>query len=350
MCATNPFDPEIPFYHPCSTLLLDDDEDFVRSLRVVLGDKHAVLGYSSPAKALECIDGACAFADKAFNLFADHGYLAEGAGTATGDQMVLLKSSRLHDLAVYDDRYRIVSVVVVDEVMPGMRGLDFCRALKNTGIKTILLTGQMEDAAQTIEAFNSGVMDRFVSKKDPQALIKIKAMIEALHRSYFAERLAPFRVALGAAHAGPDGSQLSALMAEIHDHFPFREYYYHSRSGGYLLRDDSGQSRVCLLSDLDGLRGLADFVEDQAGPGELSEGLRRGDLVAWDFFDKVGDGRLLEDRIAQLLYPANRCGDIFWSLVPEENMPYADAFSCLSWSVYKEKVSASPLNTFGYAA
>ncbi|TNE67937.1 MAG: response regulator [Alphaproteobacteria bacterium] len=348
---TNPFHPEFPFYHPCSTLLLDDDEDFLWSLRSVLGRHHAVLGYSSVDGALSYVRASQKLAADAFNLFSEHGYPAEGREAESGDRFVLLKSSRIHDFAVKGGRYKIVSVAVVDEVMPGMRGLDFCRALKGTGIKTILLTGQMDDAGATIEAFNTGVMDRFISKKDPLALQKLKGMIEELHHEYLAEKLAPFRSALRAAEdSGPARDQLASLMTEVYAEFPFAEYYYHSRSGGYLLKDADGNSCVCLFAEQAELDGLADFIEDQAGPSDASRSLRQGDLVAWDFFDEFGDHRPLEARLGELLFPARKCGGIAWTLVPEDRIPYREKLTHASWADYKERIVSCPINSGDHAA
>ncbi|WP_417460996.1 hypothetical protein [Kordiimonas sp.] len=342
--------PEIPVYHPCTALLLDDDEDFLASLKAVLGQEAAILGYSSPSCALKCLSHAQEIVDATFDIFAHYGSRAEGAGAEAGDHLLLLKSSRLRRLAMSGSRFEMISVVIVDQVMPSKSGLEFCAEIQNLGVKTILLTGQMSDEA-TIAAFNNGLIDRFVSKNDPAALTKIKTMMVELHKEYMADKLEPLTKALQASGSHSLGRYDTVeLMREIHRTFDYTEYYYLPNSRGFLLRDRDGTERFCLLGNVREQVELSDVVEDILGNCQQSIGLREGKLIAWDFFDDFGDSEPWHTRVADLIFPCNRTGELVWSLIPPESLPFQTEHVDPSWRSYHQHVQTKPINWLGSVA
>ncbi|WP_262689489.1 response regulator [Kordiimonas aestuarii] len=341
------YHPEIPVYHPCTALLLDDDEDFLASLKAVLGRDAAVLGYSSPGCALKCLSRAQEIADDTFDVFERYSSHAEGAGAEVGDHLLLLKSSRLRQLAMSGSRFEMISVVIVDQVMPATSGLEFCSNIADMGVKTILLTGQMSDEA-TIAAFNDGLIDRFVSKNDPDALGKIKAMMGELHREYMADKLEPLTKALRVSgNHSLDRFDTVELMRSIHNLFPYSEYYYLPNSRGFLLRDIEGQEQFCLIGNMREQAEMGDIVEDMVGTCAESEGLRQGRLVAWDFFDDFGDDEPWHNRLGDLVFPCRQVGDLVWSLIPAERLPFRTNLVDPSWSSYRARMQAKPINWVG---
>lgn len=342
----NPFSAELPFFHPGSILLLDDEEEFLQSLRSLLGLDHAVLGYSSADQALSHIRRSQTIAAEAFDLIGQSGAMADGNGTGPGDRLVLFKSETLHQTGFSPARYNLTPIVIVDEVMPEMRGLEFCHLLRDTGIKTILLTGAMTDPSQTIEAFNSGKIDRFISKGDPNILSLVEKAIHDLQREYFVEKLAPLSAAVRATatHMMTD-DQLQTLFDHIHTEFPFSEYFYHGRSGGYLLRTKSGETRMCLFSTLEELGETADFLEEhQAADEQTLWEIAKGHYVLWELFDDFDPPGYWQSRLPSLVFPATLHGNIAWSLVPLQKFPYQNLPLSISWDSYRKQLMSYPLN------
>ncbi|MEM7106682.1 MAG: response regulator [Bacteroidota bacterium] len=66
-----------------------------------------------------------------------------------------------------DERGDLVAVVISDQVMPGMSGVELLKAVENdsrlTHTRKVLLTGQATHQ-DTIEAINLGGIDRYVAK------------------------------------------------------------------------------------------------------------------------------------------------------------------------------------------
>ncbi len=96
----SPFDPNLPIYLPCTTILVDDDEIFLRSLRKNLGRENAVLAFSETGKALQHIHQAQKIVEDRFNFFTPY------RNTETEDNLILLESSKIRSLATSEDRYK----------------------------------------------------------------------------------------------------------------------------------------------------------------------------------------------------------------------------------------------------
>ncbi|MCW9033158.1 MAG: hypothetical protein OQJ97_02985 [Rhodospirillales bacterium] len=341
----SPFNPNVPIYHPCTAILIDDDESFLKSLRKALGRENAVLAFSSTGKALKHIHQAQDIGHGAFNLF--RSYNSEPDNVNPGDDLFLLKSSEIRRFAGSVDRYKMVSVVIIDQVMPSITGLEFCSLIKDTGIKTILLTGKMTDQA-TIEAFNDGLIDRYVNKNDRDARKKIKRMMTELHHEYLLEKVDPLIHAYRASRNHLiDRYVTKELMDKIFEAFKFTEYYYLPFPRGFLLCDDDGNKKFCLIGPEQEQLERADLVEDELGPCEGTKRLRAGTYMAWEFYDDLGKELPWHDRLDDFLYPCQQSGDVRWSLIPVEKMPSNDRFDTLPWKTYKQELLSIPLNYAG---
>src|SRR6185369_10734710 len=128
-----------------------------------------------------------------------------GSEVRFGDRLLRLQLSELR--SVIDDRSRQqrVSVAVVDYDMPKMTGVEFCRAIRDLPVKTILLTGKagLETA---ISAFNEGVIDCFLQKQDANVSSALRREIKRLQEEYFEDISNPIKCALALqrAHFGED--------------------------------------------------------------------------------------------------------------------------------------------------
>lgn len=337
-----PFDPAIPMYHPCTAILVDDDESFLRSLRKALGGENATLAFSSTGKALKHIHQVQNFVDDAFNLLMPYHFGRENIDP--GDNVVLLKSSKVRRFAGSADRYKIVSVVIVDQVMPSITGLEFCSQIKDTGIKTILLTGKMNDQ-ETIEAFNKGLIDRYVNKNDRDARDKIKSMMAELHHEYLVEKLDPLIQAFKASRNHVfDRYATKELMDKVFDVFKFTEYHYLPYPRGFLLGDDEGHKKVCLLSTEQEQMEQADLIEGELGPNRNAAKLRSGNFMAWELYDDFGDDQQWTDCLDKLLFPCQRLGDVRWSLIPMDEAPFRNRIDHSPWTTYRQELLSAPLN------
>lgn len=170
------------FYYPTKIIFIDDDITCIN--KIVYNIEHLPFTFEThfePEKYLEYLNNSYksnALLEKIINK--DNSYFnPEEWG-------IMLK---LHDLSnqIYNlKRFEEISCIVIDYNMPEMNGIDFCKNMKNTHIKKILLTGTAEQSI-AIEAFNKGIIDVFISKADPLLYEKLEEYLKSLSYKYFTD-------------------------------------------------------------------------------------------------------------------------------------------------------------------
>jgi CheY-like chemotaxis protein len=169
-------------YFPSTVLFLDDNRDFLLNFVLQLDEGLAYRIFDNPTKALNYLHNKHLEFSFLENNCAGEYDKAKKTQFANGD---LSDEIAAINAEVYNpNRFAEVSVVVVDYAMPGMDGLEFCRRIENPKIKKILLTGQADETL-AVEAFNEGLIDRYIKKNDTHAIELITKSIEDLQAQYF---------------------------------------------------------------------------------------------------------------------------------------------------------------------
>ncbi|MCZ6709862.1 MAG: response regulator, partial [Gammaproteobacteria bacterium] len=168
-----------PYFHPTTICLVDDNESFLRSLSLELPRMWACQTFTDPAAALAYLNEAPALAplvDRCFSL--------EPVGES--EALIHLDLDLIEQEINQPERFRRVSVVVVDYAMPSMSGLDLCRDIADPYIKKAMLTG-VADEKLAVEAFNAGLINRFIHKQSADATATTLHYIEELQNEYFSQ-------------------------------------------------------------------------------------------------------------------------------------------------------------------
>ncbi|MEI6805581.1 MAG: response regulator [Myxococcaceae bacterium] len=134
-----------PYYSsPTTTLFVDDDRDFQLALSLSLPpDKGLYRFMHDPVEALEC-----------------------------------LRQTKINN----------ISVVFMDYLMPTMTGLQVLEQAGYLCAEKILLTGTLDEKVLA-DALNRGLIDRHISKQDPDVIQKIIEALQTGTQNYF-KRLA----------------------------------------------------------------------------------------------------------------------------------------------------------------
>jgi CheY-like chemotaxis protein len=312
---TSPTAQGIAWQHPTSILLLDDDEIFVRSLGAALAPS-AVAPFTEPGAALRHLHV----------LASRFGETAEPRRWEFDDELTLeartaWRAALPRTLIASADRFALIQVAVVDQVMPSLSGTEFCRQARELGVKTILLSGRMNDA-EALAAFNHGDIDRYVAKNDPDALAKIAQMSEDLRQQRLREHtgsLTPFLDARGrdlvARH------DLWDVLGQAARIFPFCEHFFDPVAPGFLLVSGTGDHRFLLVGDAAEQRRTASLVEDLEGCTPEYDGLKAGLMMAWNLLDATAPNDLGETDLTRFIFQANRHGSLVWSLLSPDLIP-----------------------------
>lgn len=157
-------------FFPSTALFLDDSRDFLLNFVLQLDESVAYRTFNNPQGALDYIHHKNCELD----------VLKQDVCEVSVSRLY----SAIHSEVYNPNRFSEVSVVVVDYAMPGMNGLEFCRRIENNNIKKILLTGQADEKL-AIEAFNEGLIHRYIKKSDANAAELITKSIYELQLQYF---------------------------------------------------------------------------------------------------------------------------------------------------------------------
>jgi CheY-like chemotaxis protein len=76
------------------------------------------------------------------------------------------------------------AVVIIDYGMPNIDGITLCKALRDHPAKKLMLTGQA-DHFIGVQAFNEGLIDRFVLKSSKNTGKLVRDAVEELQHQYF---------------------------------------------------------------------------------------------------------------------------------------------------------------------
>ena len=341
----NPFRIDLPFYHPSSILMLDDDKEFLLSMRAALGDTHAICLYSDVSAALERLKQVERDNAEYFQIAGSYYEpLPEGTNVPSSD----FSDAPLTVPVVQNINYDLVSVVIVDEVMPTMRGLDFCNKIKNSGTKIILLTGQADNPEKTIEAFNNGIIHKFISKGDPQALEKIKRAISELNGIFFETQCNKFNLRPHLNNESEvEPSQIAQVMDNVFSIFPFTEYFHNQTTGGYLLRDAKGESKLAFFTSQKSSNDVALFIDELACAKSQAVALREGThILPWVFLDDKPNISISD--VEKRMLPANRTKNTLWSLINYKDVPSCiektNQSHTIGWNNYIGQVQFRPVN------
>ena len=167
-------------FFPTTIVAIDDNVNFLKSLRDILGSKHiTVKGFSDPIEGLNfinesSIDNPLAFSDLTVN----------GDDETSDWKSILFNINKIHS-QIYDiNRFSKVSAVIVDYSMPGIDGVELCSQILDPNIQRLLLTG-VADEKVAIDAFNNGHINRFTRKSSPDIVEELTQSINRAVQQYF---------------------------------------------------------------------------------------------------------------------------------------------------------------------
>ena len=266
-------------FFPGTTVFVDDSRDFLGNFTLQLSDDLAYHLYSSPFEALDSLRGHKSTFE-GINERCMSEYLESTAWPLT-NQTVNVDLAAIHAEVNNPNRFSETTVIVVDYAMPGMNGLDFCREIKDSPIKKIMLTGQADEQI-AIEAFNEGLIDRFIRKNQPDVTEQITKSISELHLLYFKHmsEMIIKMLSLNASHFLKD-PKFAAFLEQVCRDNNIVEYYLTENSGSFLLLDADAKAKSLIVKGEQDLRLYYELACDNQAPEETLEQLRSGSQIPY---------------------------------------------------------------------
>lgn len=275
----------LPIYqHPSLTVLVDDSDSFLRSLSFQLDPSLASCSFHDTRAALDWLRANSRTAGwQSAPLHASFDTNARSLEQCS----VALDIDQIYRISFQPERFNTPSVLVIDYSMPQMNGLEFCKAIAHLPCKKILFTGAADEKV-AVEAFNRGLIDRFIKKSDDDALERLEQDIVQLQEEYFAAQSGPLRELLALHGYGfVFDPAFAELVRDIGGPLGIVEHYLYPNPAGLLMYDANGQARLLVVETDASMQAHVEVARDNKAPASLLAAIHARHVVPF-FHD--GDG------------------------------------------------------------
>lgn len=263
------------FEFPTKVILLDDNADYVESLKMLFSPKGIQFEtFTNPLKALEYLRSKdyCKFVNQ---------YLGLSPNMEIFGKTLDVSLSDLHQVMYDPKRFNEASTLVVDYAMPSLDGQSFCNEVKDLPIKKLLLTGEAS-YEKAVEMFNDKVIHKFVKKHESHhALLE---NIQKLQREYFQSITQNLLFGLeGTSENSPfSDDKFISFFNDLCETHNFIEYYAVDESGSYLLANKSGELKLLIVKSEEDMQVLYEIAEgDRKTPDATLNALANRDKLTF---------------------------------------------------------------------
>lgn len=264
-------------YFPTTVLFLDDKEEFLKSLSLSLDKNLVYRTFSNPEVAKDFL-----YQERGFN-FQKHRWLfnlheKNELNYRHAHSFINFDISKIYKEIYSLNKFREISVIVVDYMAPCMHGLEFSRWIKridNNLIKIFMLTDEADEEL-AIAAFNEGIIDRFIKKNAPMFEFELNNAINSLQFKYFCDLTKNLTDSLSLSEdcALNDPVFIDFFKELIWKH-NFVEYYLIDEYGSFLLLDISGKPSWLVIKSNNIVKQYYHIAEDNFAPEAIKEVLAK---------------------------------------------------------------------------
>jgi len=264
-------------YFPSTAVFVDDSRDFLLNFVLQLGESLAYRVFDSPFDALTCIHKKrCELELLSQRCLSEY---TEAKNCPLTNHTINLDLAAIHAEIYNPRRFSEVSVVVVDYAMPGMDGLEFCRRIEDTNIKKILLTGQADEKL-AIEAFNKGLIHRYIKKSDPDVAELITKSVHELQLQYF-QSMSDIVVRMLSVTSPSclHDKKFADFFRALCQQKGIVEFYLADNSGSFLLLDEDANISFLIVKNQSDMRLHYDLALDNGASEEVLDLLLSGEKI-----------------------------------------------------------------------
>ncbi|KTC87673.1 response regulator [Legionella drozanskii] len=244
------------FYHPTKIIFLDDNQEFLDAIKLEFDEKFNLLTLTSPDKALEIINKYSE--DTTRSLYKP---IIDDNVDARDYRILGFDISKTLELIYDKGRFEHTPVLVVDYEMPIINGIELCKKIKGNKSYKIMLTAEA-DKDTVIEAFNNGLIDKFILKTNKNLHSELALAVHDLTQRYFKE----LSKSIVNGHASlvnilSDNVPYQKLFAQVAVQAQAIEYYLVDNSGSILFLDKDAKDTWLIIRHKDELKDQIDLLD-----------------------------------------------------------------------------------------
>lgn len=236
----------IPYcYYPTTVLLVDDDASFISILEDSM--KTPYRSFTNPYDAIRfLLSSEVTFSSLEKNCLTDESPADYDTSSFSVDITPIYKE--IYDPARFDE----VSVVIVDYQMPSMNGIEFCKSIRSSHFKIIMLTGEATHEL-AINAFNNCNIDKFIRKSTPNLHDELAKAIADVQFKHFQDVssyvLNSFLNSRNPLSSFLQNESFVSFFKEVLRKNKISEFYLLNNSGDFLFITKEGEICYFVLRD-----------------------------------------------------------------------------------------------------
>lgn len=329
-------------FFPSSVLIIDDNRRFLRNLSLQLDENCAYLLFDNPQKAIEHLENI----NETRSLLNNYSSINLDHCGNDNQYSVNIELASIHKQIYNQQRFEEVSVVVVDYAMPAMNGIQFCEKLYNRRVKKIMLTAEA-DHQIALEAFNNGIIDKFIFKSDFNLKKTLNESILELQKKFFYELTDSVSHSIekepGYCLTDP---KIVTLFEKICRENAIVEYHLLNSSGDFLLLDAYGKPSWFIIKIKSELEMYHDIAIHSEAPKHLCEQIETAEKIP--FFPSLeGLHKVIGNDWENYLYPATAIigkEPYYYSFLTEIKDNVLNKNQLFSYQDYLESLSKKNVN------
>lgn len=325
-------------HYPTTAVFVDDQKGFLNALKKRLPASLSTNIFTDPIKALDAVRANHISQWKNFQpLFSIDNQLSEIETDYSAQTYFGLHWEMLCKTIYNSQRFSMQSVVIVDQMMPGLDGISFCKALNKFPIKKIMLTAN-PDHSIAVQAFNEGIIDYFLLKDSPDLANNLLQKIEMMQKSYFESQAEHMLGSLLNTVLLLNDSSSMVFYKKIKDELQAIEFYLLDQWGSMLFINREGTSTTLAVRPARILEEFSLIAEDQ-NEHEISKSLLEKEKLV--FFPSESDSMCPAIAWNPFMHTAKQWpnrNDIFYSLINDPSLQPVQVKSIQSYQSF-QKVS-----------
>jgi len=262
---------------PCSWVFVDDELRFLEAIRSYLPREQPSKFFDSPLKAMRHLERSKPITE-----------VGSWKRMSSHELHIGFDLNELTRIVCDRSRFGSISVVVSDFAMPGIDGIEFFQNFAGERFGKILLTG-VADERVAVDAFNAGVIDRFIVKGAPDAILQMESYARELEARALNSNIETAALALDTSGLSRS-SEFRVLFEQQLLDCATIEYYYSKEPQGFLLLDAQGNARFLSLfeeADLERRQALTSEIDC---PLDIKQGSKERRLASFLFEQPVQVG------------------------------------------------------------
>jgi CheY-like chemotaxis protein len=275
-------------YYPTTVLFLDDKKRFLSGLATNIDKNIAYRPFASPQDALDFIKKTHIPNPLPNSCFSSLKEAIDNESSAEFDEVrsaIDIDVSEVYEEMYNPKRFERISVVVVDYAMPGMNGVEFAKQVKqiDPSFKVLMITGEADDAI-AIDAFNEGIINKFIRKGSHTFYDEVNQEITELQQEYFHDLSQ--RVVDSLTVAPTCCLNDPAFIKAFQDFCAKKkicEYYLIDEIGSFLLLDEQANPYWIVIKSDQNLADYYDIARDGEAPMAVQKALKQRDKVLFLF-------------------------------------------------------------------